>query len=111
MTSSLYILNPYHGVHNLECWLAPHNMGWYSIINANVVLQICSCPCLLFCNTFTCHPLNSSLSHKHVINVKVEGARKGEREGGREEKEERGRQEYREGGEKEEAKGALQYSA
>ena len=49
--------------------------------------------------------LNSSLSHKHVINVKVEGARKGEREGGREEKEERGRQEYREGGEKEEAVG------
>ena len=53
--------------------------------------------------------LNSSLSHKHVINVKVEGVRKGkregEREGGREEKEERGRQEYREGGEKEEAVG------
>ena len=48
--------------------------------------------------------LNSSLSHKHVINVKVEGARKGEREGGRE-KEERGRQEYREGGKKEEAVG------
>ena len=52
------------------------------LVNANIVLQICSCPCLLFCNTFSCHLLHPSVYKAKLTQTcnKCEG--RGSEEGG-----------------------------
>ena len=64
-----------------------HNTGWYSIgkqltLSFKFVLALVFCFAIHSVAIHSTHQSTKLNSHKHAINVKVEGARKGGRKGG-----------------------------